>query len=113
MITMKALMDLTIAMPKCSVKKPEDGISLIKDTNMNTVAHIDWNQSQIVVYNDYEFADELIEAIGKDRFDISDPVEFEEPEFEPFEIPKESVEALYEPPKTAPLPHSIDDEPPF
>lgn len=115
MISMKAIMDLAIAMPKCSVKKPEDGISLIKDTRMNTVAHIDWNQAHIMIYDDYEYVDEVIESIGKERFDIVNRPEYEDPVFEDFEEPDETELLYQEPPEHAvpTMGFDLDDEQPF
>lgn len=70
MIAMKELLDLALAMPKCRVEKPIDGVSWIYDTKGDRVAHILWETSEIMLHAEYEHIDAVIESIGADKVTI-------------------------------------------
>lgn len=72
-ISMKALQDLTLALPKCYIKPPDDAnISWIVDRNKNKVAHIRWNTAEIYLHSEYKHVESVIDSIGRDRVTIID-----------------------------------------
>lgn len=76
-IPMYELQKLTLALPRCLICQPNDaGCSWIIDKDGGKVGDINWHIPQIMIYEGYEYADEVIEAIGKEKFQIRE-VEFD------------------------------------
>lgn len=79
MIPISALKELYTALPNSCISEPvhqnkETGneqatrISFILDRNQNRIGCIDWTEGSITIYKEYEYADEVIDSIGKEMF---------------------------------------------
>lgn len=66
---MHQFQELSTALPKCFICTPnEAGLSEIQDRDGNRIGHIHWQIPQVSIYEEYEYFDEVVEAIGRDRF---------------------------------------------
>lgn len=96
MIPISALKDLYTSIPGAFITKPvhenswtgneePDTVSYIRDRNGDDIGAINWADSIITIFSDYEYAEEVMESIGKDfekaqtHFDPDEPIEMPEP----------------------------------
>jgi len=97
MIPLSALRDLFTALPNSYITEPthinkETGnqepniISWIKDRQGETIGSIDWQKSEITIFEEYEYSDEVMQSIGEQKFsdtqrhvDPETPIETENP----------------------------------
>lgn len=89
MIPINAFKDLFMAMPSSRItepiyychehKKEKPSIySEIVDKSGNNIGLIDWKNGVIEIFDSYEYADEVMESIGKDKFtDITDKTHYD------------------------------------
>ena len=76
-IPMSELQKLSSAMSRCRITEPKQKISFILDRNDTKVGEINWLQQTIAIYEDYEYAEEVLERLGRftdvsDEYQISD-----------------------------------------
>lgn len=101
-IPMREFQKLSLALPKCLICKPENGCSFIIDREGNKVGDVHWQIPQITIYEDYEYCNEVVEAIGKGKF--AEPEEFKVRKQAPVEGDPPQLtdygKQLYAPPET-------------
>lgn len=86
-IPMYEFQKLSSAMSRCKITAPQGNISYILDRENEKVGEINWLEISITIYESYEYADEVLERLGKFTevkrdYDISEepPVTFEDGE---------------------------------
>lgn len=67
-IPMREFQELSLALPKCSICSPEEGRSKILDRRGEWIGTIHWRRPEIHLYTSYEYFDEVMEALGPDKF---------------------------------------------
>lgn len=68
MIPVREFKTLALALPKCYISKPSGCCSWIMDKNKTKIGSIHWGDARITVFQEYEYSEEVIEAIGKTKF---------------------------------------------
>lgn len=86
-IPMNEFQKLSSAMSRCKITAPQGNISYILDSDNQKVGEINWFEVSITIYESYEYADEVLERLGKFTdvrrdYEISDepPVKFNDGE---------------------------------
>lgn len=79
MITMRSLQKMTFALPRCYLGKPDkSGHQFIHDSKGVAIGNINWNNGQVLIFEDYEYSEEVFKALtakGEIKSDVSNQPE--------------------------------------
>jgi len=79
MIPMSALKDIYTALPNSNITKPvhknsatankePNMISWIRDRTGNDIGAVRWDEGTVTIFESYEYSDEVMQAIGAEKF---------------------------------------------
>lgn len=101
MISMRMIQKISLALPNSYLKAPDEvGRVYVEDRNGNTIADIDFRNGEFTIYDDYEYCEQVIDALESQGEKVRDMVsERAKREKEYLDENPDLAEALYGEPR--------------
>lgn len=79
MIPMRLIQKVSFALPKTYIDAPDDaGVMYIYDQNANEIAHIHVREGFFTIYDDYEYCEQVIDALESQGETVRDMIKIRE-----------------------------------